>query len=127
MFTIDGDTYEAAPVMPAETLMEFAGHFGKVGDTPAENLTAMRGLLEMVLLPDSYERLAARLRSRENPVDIDQVSDLISWLLETYGLRPTRPSSSSPDGPPSPESGTSLTGITSAEELISSISPQNVF
>ncbi len=121
-FTIDGDLFEAAPVMPAETLMDFAGHFNKVGGTPAENLAAMRGLLEMVLLPDSYRRIAERMRDRANPIDIDQIGDLIPWLLEQYGLRPTQRSSSSADGPPSPEPGTSSTESTSGEASISSLS-----
>lgn len=112
VFTIDGDVFEAAPVMPAQTLMEFAGHFANIGEAPGDNLDAMRGLLEMVLLPDSYLRLSERMRSKSNPIDIVQVSDVISWLLERYGLRPTQPSSSSADGSPSPESGTSSTGTT---------------
>lgn len=120
MFTIDGDVFEGAPVMPAETLMEFASGFNEIGKTPAENLRTMRNLLEMVLLTDSYQRFAERLRSRENPIDMEQVGDIIPWLLEQYGLRPTRPSSSSADGPPSPESGTGSTETTSDVASISS-------
>ncbi len=125
-FTIDGDVFEGAPVMPAETLMQFGSKLA-VGETSEENFRTMGRLLEMVLLPDSYKRIMERLSSRENPIDIEQLSDLVPWLLEQYGLRPTRPSSSSADGPPSPESGTTSTETTSAAGSISSISPLNVF
>lgn len=123
-FTIDGDLFEAVSVMPAQTLMEFAGSFAKVGEVPGDSLEAMRGLLEMVLLPDSYLRIAERMRSKSEPIDIGQISELIPWLLEVYGLRPTQRSSSSADGLPAPESGTSSTGTTSGAASTSSPFPQ---
>jgi hypothetical protein len=125
-FTIDGDLFEAVSVMPAETLMEFAGSYAKAGEAPGDSLEAMRGLLEMVLLPNSYLRIAERMRSKSDPIDINQISELIPWLLEVYGLRPTQRSSSSADGPPAPESGISSTETISGAASTSSISPQTV-
>src|SRR5690606_41105458 len=61
------------------------------------------------------ERFAARLKDKTNPIHDDQMSDVIIWLLEENGMRPTRPSQDSSDGSASPESGTSSTESTPPE------------
>jgi hypothetical protein len=75
----------------------------------------LKQALKFVLLPESYERFSARLKDRHNPIDDDQLADVVLWLLEQYGLRPTAPSQPSSDGSPSPESGTSSTESTQPE------------
>lgn len=122
IFRIDEDVFEAAPVMPAQTLLEFSVKFAQTqgkGDLDKQ-LVILRDTLEMVLLPESFDRFASRLSDRERPIELGQLSDVVMWLLEEYGLRPTRPSSASLGGSPGPESGTPSTGSTPAEESISS-------
>lgn len=123
-FTIDGEQYEAAPAVPAETFVEFAVRFADLNDsdTWAENYRALNAALELVLLPESFERLAAHFTDKQHPVELDQMADIVMWLLEEYGLRPTRPSSPSSDGPPNPEPGTSSTENTPAEASTSELS-----
>jgi hypothetical protein len=123
-FTIDGDRFEAAPAVPAEVLVEFANRFSGtsagVGDS-ADTFGTVMSVLELVLVPESYERLRARAGDRANPVEIDQLSDVILWLLEQYGLRPTQPPSSSATGPASLASGTS--SMASTPGVVSTSSP----
>jgi hypothetical protein len=123
-FTIDGDRFEAAPAVPAEVLVEFANRFSGtsagVGDS-ADTFGTVMSVLELVLVPESYERLRARAGDRVNPVEIDQLSDVILWLLEQYGLRPTQPPSSSATGPASLASGTS--SMASTPGVVSTSSP----
>lgn len=125
-FRIDGDLFEAASALPAETLVEFANGFGEVNAKvlpPSELFTAVRDVLGLVLLPESFKRLSARLRDRQHPVDMDQMTEAVVWLVEQYGLRPTQPPSSSPGGPDSPASGTSSTASTPDAGSTSAVSP----
>lgn len=111
IFRIDGDMFEAASALPGKTLARFAGRFADIDKTPPEQqLDAIADALGMVLLPESAARFAKRLDDLTNPISLEQASDVITWLLERYGMRPTEPSSPSSAGQPSPEPGTSLTG-----------------
>lgn len=124
-FRIDDDVFRAAPGVPAEVLMDFATQFTGMGPaTPVdEQLKAFRAVFELVLLPESLERFTERMRDRRNPIEIDQCEDIITWLMERYGLRPTELPSSSPGGQESPVPGTTSTVSTPGAELISAASP----
>lgn len=109
-FVIDGDLFEAAPALPGKTLTEFAKRFADIADTDlSDRLDVFADALGMVLLPDSAALFTKRFEDLANPIELDQASEVIMWLLEQYGLRPTQPSSPSSSGPLSPASGTSST------------------
>jgi hypothetical protein len=116
-FTIDDDTFEAASAIPAEIYAEFVSNYSNVDEngTTADVFKAMASALETVLLPDSFARFKARLRDRTNPIELAQMTDVVLWLIEEYGDRPTPPSQPSSDGPASPESGTNSTANTQPE------------
>lgn len=57
------------------------------------------------------------------PIELDQVTEILEWVMGEYGLRPTKPSEDSSDGPSSPESGTNSTDSTSDVESTSLTSP----
>lgn len=124
IFTIDGETFEAAAAIPGEVFAEFTKRYASLGEdaTWAESYEALRSALELVLLPDSYKRLHARFKDLTQPVDLDQMADIVLWLMDEYGMRPTQPSSDSSDGSPGPESGTSSTESTPPEESTSQVS-----
>jgi hypothetical protein len=109
-FTIDGDVFEATPALPGQTLTEFARRFTDVGSAPAEDkLRIITDALSMVLLPDSAALFSKRFADLEQPIELDQASEVLIWLMECYGLRPTQPSSPSVNGSPSPGPGTNST------------------
>ncbi|WP_460071071.1 hypothetical protein [Streptomyces sp. YKOK-I1] len=110
LFRIDDDLFEAAAALPGNTLARFASRFSDIEKTSVDQqLGIFIDVLAMVLLPESAARFNKRLDDLAQPIELEQASDVITWLLEAYGLRPTEPSSPSSDGPPSPESGTSST------------------
>lgn len=117
-FTIDGDTFEAPPAIPAEVFMEYAERYSRLQARDDEErdlhemLAAMKDVLAIVLYPQSYELFAHRMRDPNRPIDLAQVQDVIVWLMEQYGMRPTVPSSESSTGPADPEPGTNWTGST---------------
>lgn len=118
-FRIDDDIFEAAPAIPGDTLAEFAQRFSNVGDaTVAEQMTAMKESIGLVLLPESHARFVKRLADPEDPIELEQAAEVIQWLMGVYGNRPTQPSSPSVSGQDSPESGTSLTDVPLPAESI---------
>jgi hypothetical protein len=124
-FRVDDDIFHAARGVPADVLLEFASEFAglTMQASPAQQLKAFRGMFELVLLPDSLKRFNERLRDRDDPIEIDQVEEIITWLMEKYGLRPTELPSSSPPGPASPVPGITLTDTTPDAVSISAASP----
>lgn len=110
VFRIDDDLFEAATALPGNVLAQFATRFSNIESIPLDQqLKVFADALGMVLLPESNGRFQKRLDDLENPIELEQASDVIQWLLEAYGLRPTEPSSDSSTGPPSPVSGMSST------------------
>jgi len=110
IFRIDGDTFEAATAVPGMVLARFAALFNDIEKSaPDKAMRAITDALGMVLLPESNALFQKRLDDLERPIELEQASDVITWLLEQYGLRPTEPSSPSSPGLPSPASGTSST------------------
>ena len=110
-FDIDGDVFTAAPGLPAGTLAEFGIRYADaVSDSGIkQQYDSLSAVIRLVLLPESYERFTARMTDSERPIDLEQLNEVIVWLLEQYGLRPTGPSSVSSNGSPALGPGTSST------------------
>ena len=109
-FRIDEDIFEAAPALPGKTLTAFATRFADIEKAAVDRqLDIFTDALSLVLLPESNARFQKRLEDLERPIELEQASDVVTWLMGEYGHRPTEPSSTSPSGPPSPASGTSST------------------
>lgn len=110
VFRIDDDIFEAAPALPGKTLGTFAKRFSDIEKTPIDQqLDVFADALGLVLLPESNARFQKRLADLEQPIELEQASDVVAWLMEEYGHRPTQPSSPSSTGQLSPASGTSST------------------
>jgi hypothetical protein len=123
-FTVDDDTFDAAIGLPGDIYAEFVTTYNSTqeAETYQQVHDALKGALRLVLLDESWERFQARLRDKTNPIDDDQMSDVVIWLMEEYGMRPTQPSQPSSDGQPAPESGTSSTENTQPAESTSASS-----
>jgi len=124
-FTIDDDTFHAHPGIPAETLMEYGAKFEGLDlekSTVLDKLAVYKDALELCMEPTSFQRFTARLKDTSHPIDGDQLDQVLTWLFEQYGMRPTQPSVNSPDGPSSPAAGTGSTGSIPGEVLISEVS-----
>lgn len=124
-FTIDDDTFEAASVLPGDVFAEMVALYNNASEaeTFQDQHDLLKKALEFALLPESWQRFAARLKDKARPIDDDQTSEIVIWLMEEYGVRPTQPSQPSSDGQPSPESGTSSTESTQPAESTSLPSP----
>lgn len=126
VFRIDEDVFEAVSAIPAEVMIQFAERFTSADPSamaPKEQVGVFREMLETVLLPESMAVMRKRMADPRNPVDMAQLDEVITWLFEEYGLRPTQESSSSSDGGSPPGPGTISTGSTPDEVSISAASP----
>jgi hypothetical protein len=115
-FKVDDDIFEAAPDIAAELALEFADFAERAQESNdvQDNIAVIRAMFNMVLFPDSAERFIARLRDTKHPIGTARMTNIIKWLYEEYGLRPTESDSASARGPENPDAGTSLTVSSSA-------------
>lgn len=112
-FRVDDDLFEAPPDIAAELALRFADEAAQLDDdnggpTSEQQVTVMRNLIRMILLPESAERFIARLSDAANPIGVETFERVVEHLLERYGLRPTESDSPSSSGSDSLGTGTSL-------------------
>lgn len=101
VFQIDDDVFQAVPVIPAETMIQFAESMTSSDPSkmsPAEMVGTLRRVIEMVLLPESLALFSKRMADPRNPIDMEQLDEVVTWLFEEYGMRPTSESPSSSAG-----------------------------
>lgn len=122
------DYFEGVPDLPALLLVEFAGTMEEISKTQdlAQQSKMFTSLFELVLLEDSATRFIERMGNKADPISLMQINDIMPWIMEQYGMRPTMPSENSSDGSAPQESGTSSTESSSPAELTSPPSLQPV-
>lgn len=124
-FEIDNDVFDASPAVPAQVMLDFMGQITSADPTsmsPQQQINLLMGVLEIVLLPQSLARFKARMSSVQEPIEMDQVNDVVMWLFEEYGLRPTTESVSSASGGAPPVPGITSMASTLPQGLISASS-----
>lgn len=105
-FKIRDEIFTCLDDIPIARIGELAkiANSDDVADMGAKMLTLFQELLE----EESFERFKSSiLTGKPVVVGVTRIRDLVPWLLEQYGLRPTVPSSGS--GTTSSESGGSST------------------
>jgi hypothetical protein len=122
VFVIDGEEFEAAPALPARKAMECV-HIAEGWETaePAQAEELFRELFSRVLLPESFERFAARLDDLERPITIQQLPRVIEWLFARYGMGPTKGLPGASDGSANQDGGTT-SGVGSPSPELTSTS-----
>lgn len=119
-FTLAGQEFDALPALPVpvtQRLVQTANALkGSAAD--AQALTSVLNIFNEVLRKESAVRFAALLNAEneddENVVDLADAMDIMAWLMEHYGKRPTEVSSLSSDGLPTETDGTiSTAGVPS--------------
>lgn len=107
--------FDQIPMKHVGRLSELGdGLAGGTGDLASKMLAVFAALLE----PESYARFEAGVNGESTTViGVGHVQQIVPWLLEQYGLRPTEASSGS--GDTSSESGANSTDGAQPEESIS--------
>jgi hypothetical protein len=125
-FKIDDDTFQGVNDLPAMALIEFAGMVDQLNELEvAQQPQIFTQLFQMVLEPTSSELFLRRMGDREKPISLGQLMEIMPWIMEQYGLRPTTPSEASSDGSEPQATGTSSTDSAQPLESIPDISTLN--
>ena len=98
-FTVGEQEYEAVPALGLGLAVEMS-NIGKTfaGGEGLERVEALWEFFGGILQGDGADRLKQQAHSKIDPLDIKQLMDIMNWLLEVYGLRPTQPSNDSSTG-----------------------------
>lgn len=104
-FRIDEDVFECVPSVGGGLLHEMMQDSVKLSDVSKKDdrTKAVRlgqdythkvmSFLDEVLLPESQERFAQRLKSVQEPIEYPQVFEVYTYLIQEYSKgRPTTPS-----------------------------------
>lgn len=119
-FKIGRQDYDALSALPLGLAIDLGKSAATLtGGELAEKIDTIWELFGGLLQGDGGERLKAQAYDKEDPLDLTQLTGVLFWLLEVYGLRPTEPSSSSSDG--SSDTDTSSTDGVSDEESTPSL------
>lgn len=101
-FRIAPDTFECWPEIPLDSLIELST-LSTMTDRKAQ-MDAVKDLIDAVMSPEQAAVFRRRCRPgtkeepNTSPIGVRHIQDLLPWLMEAYGLRPTPPSSESEDG-----------------------------
>ena len=92
-FDIDEDTFYAVPIIAAEEFGRLAeiqvkitpkeGH-SDTGLDASETIRLVLEMVEIVLMPASVQLMAERLRSKDNGIAIETVSEVFNWLMKEH-------------------------------------------
>lgn len=106
-FELDGERFDCSPAVPVASLQEIARMSSTV--TAANSADMLKEFFGVVMDTDTKARITARMSDKVNPLDLDVAIDIMNWLLEEYGMRPTQPSSDTSNGSPTDGGGTDST------------------
>lgn len=95
-FKIDEDDFLAVPSIPGEEMLALVAKMKNL--TEEDELQALYTFLDLVLLPESAELFATRMRSKEHPIDLATAIAVVDDLTAEYTNRPTGASSPSANG-----------------------------
>lgn len=121
-FGISGVKYHCIPAIGTEDLQQIAKVFKKrptvveTGDETADTLAnieahmeTMRQAFRLFLQPESYDDFLLKLKDRVDPVDVNQLTEIVGWVIGKYTKDPTEPSLTSSDTSPNDDDGSGST------------------
>lgn len=115
--------FEGVPELPALDMIEFANMLESLDENSYSRETFTK-IVNLILTDESAQRFVARLGDKIDPIGMKQLMDILPWLMEQYGMRPTSLPDPSADGSGSQDNGTSSPQTANLPELISPESPQ---
>lgn len=115
-FKINGVVLRAKPAIGLTTAQRVVDMRDKMNATTGgEKLALLDELFVALLHSASHADIRAVLADEDDPVDPEQLSDMINYVMEKQGLRPTVPSSESSESSSNGELGTRGEGGASHE------------
>jgi len=88
-FKLYGEEFSCKPKMQGKVLLDLVAK-STVQDNPGEAAAIINKFFELVLIADSYKRFEALVESDDKIVEVEQLSEIVAWLVEQYTDRPTQ-------------------------------------
>jgi hypothetical protein len=102
------DRYDCYPALSLPVLQEIALIGANFDINNA--VKSFADFFGAVMPEEAARRIAHKMEfDRVDPIDKEQALEIMNWLLEVYGLRPTQPSSDTSAGSPTDGSGSDST------------------
>lgn len=94
-FTILDEEFEAYPQLQGAVIVELLAGLADTGEegNGAAAASLLTNVFEFALKPESLERFKKLTHDPERIVDLETLSEIVSWLMEEYTDRPTEDSS----------------------------------
>jgi hypothetical protein len=111
-FKIYQHVLEAAPELPLGAMTQIAKLQNLRAAIDENGLESILDILDIFVLDDSMQIIRGMVNDKKKPFGVRHMMELVPWLLEEYGLRPTQPSSPSSTGSVDGETGiSSMDGV----------------
>lgn len=107
---LDGEQYEARSAIGLPTLQRVQAIQRKYKDPEADKAGMFAEMFDVLLKTADAERFRVKLADEDEPVDAEQLQEMVAYVMERNGGRPTGESSASADGSSVVEPGTPFTG-----------------
>jgi len=87
-FSLHGEDFQCKPKIQGKVLLDLIAR-SNAQENPAEAAKLISEFFGIVLLKESFERFTALTLSEDKIIDVEQLSDIVAWLVEEYAKRPT--------------------------------------
>jgi hypothetical protein len=117
-FTVDDEEFLCRKSLPLGKLQDFVSQVKNTTTDEQNALERIDDLMRVILTKDSYHRFHDRFLPGDEvdvddedfePIDHEQVLDIMRYIIEQFTKRPTKPSSSSSTGLVTDDGGSSST------------------
>ena len=95
-FELNGTKFSCLPAIQGSVLLEFIRDADS--DDGAGGAKALYNFLESSMVEEEYKKLQEVLHDPKIIIDIELIGEIVSWLVEEYGSRPTTRPEVSEDG-----------------------------
>jgi len=96
VFKLHGEEFTCFPQIPGKFLLDLARN--AAGGTDESEAEVILIFFKQVLEEESYERFETLIEDRHRVVTMEQLSEIVSWLMEEYSDRPEKQPETSSTG-----------------------------
>lgn len=92
-FDVFDESFEAYPQLQGIVILEYVAAIAESDESNgAEAAVMILDFFEKALVPESYERFLKLTHDPDTIVEADELTEIVSWLMEQYTDRPTEAS-----------------------------------
>ena len=90
-FKLYGEEFFCTPVVQGKFLLELISSNSNSEDDSSSSARMVNEFFSHVLFEDSYNRFQTLLNDKNRIVQVETLSEIVSWLMKEYTNRPNQP------------------------------------